>query len=143
MKLPMSLQLMTKTSETHNVPVFDESRDSVRKIDKVVNDEEMYDEGEARPATTVLEKVKELIRESQRFMILLRFPIAEVRPFDGALRITWTTKAKNVRLVCSDSERDYIFCEKLRRGKLVDYGVHSDVNPRSLARWLNWLRFKL
>jgi hypothetical protein len=119
---------------------FDTDESIIKKINGVLADGEMYDEGEPRPSQDVARRVKALLRRT-KFLVDLRFPVAEVRPFDGSIRITWTRFSKNVRLVCSDHD-NYIFHERVDDGRSFDYAIARSVDPPTLARWLNWLRYE-
>ncbi len=111
-----------------------------QKIDEVVLDGEMYEDEEPRPTHHTVRKAKKLIRDTKYFLSGQRFPIAVVKTFDGSIRITWTAESGSVRLVCSENaDQNYIFHEEVQEARSSDYGIDSNVNPRSLASWLAWL----
>ncbi len=111
-----------------------------RKLDEVALDDEMYEGEEPRPTQDVIRKVKELIRDTKYYLSGRRFPIAVVRTFDGSIRITWIAESGSVRLVYSENANEnYIFHEEVQEGRSSNYGIDSNVNPRSLASWLAWL----
>ena len=110
------------------------------KIDEVLNDPEMYDDGERRPDENVIRAVKDLIAKTKAQLGGRRFPEVTVRPLDGTLRLTWTSESGNVRLVYSRNKNDrYIYHEKVGGGKAIDPGLVHDVSSSSLATWLKWL----
>ncbi len=110
------------------------------KIDKVLNDPDMYDEGEQRPEKEIVQDVKDLIAKTRIQLTGHRFPEVIVRPLDGTVRLTWASESANVRLVYSKNENDrYIYHEEIRDGKSGNSGLAQDVSSSSLADWLKWL----
>lgn len=117
---------------------FETAHSISRKVDDVLADEEMYDAGEPHPPDLLKTRIKQLLQQTEPQLIGHRFPSAEVRPFDGSIRITWDSDDKNVRLVYSELDC-YIFHEEVRGGRSYVYEIDRDVTPQSLAKWVNWL----
>jgi hypothetical protein len=128
----------TVTAETNKTETADSL---IRKIEQVISDPEMYDQDEERPEISVVQGVQRIIKSARRFLGDHRFPGgAIVRPFDGALRITWITESADVRLSYSKNESNrYIFHEQIVGGRSQNPELVSDVTPSSLAKWLEWL----
>lgn len=122
--------LRTETADTIN-----------NKIDEVVNDAEMYEEGEERPEGSVIREVKELVEKTKKFHVAgRRFPEVIVRPLDGKLRLTWQTPRASVTLVYSrEPSGRYIYREAINGWRVTDSGITSDVSPLSLADHLKQL----
>jgi hypothetical protein len=123
-----------RESAATRTEAHDTAETIIRKIDEIVVDDEMYDDGEPRPPEDVIRRVKEIIRDAGRFLPGQRFPIALVRPFDGSIRITWATESGSVRLVCADDA--YVFYEEVREGRSHNPGIDQNVTPESLAHRL-------
>lgn len=128
----------TVTAETKKTETADSL---IRKIDRMISDPEMYDQGEERPEPSVVQGVKRIIKSTRRFLVDHHFSgDAIVRPLDGTLRITWITESADVRLIYSKNESDrYIFHEQIIGGRSQNSELVPDVTPSSLAKWLEWL----
>lgn len=115
------------------------------KIDDVVNDPEMYEEGEERPDSSVIKNVKHIIQGTRVYNNRIdridssnQLPEPVVRPLDGALRVSWGTNKGDVTLVLSNRE-SYIFNEELVNGEPRNADLTRRVTKSSLSKKLEWL----
>jgi hypothetical protein len=129
--------------EGANVPPRTASSQIIQELEAVVDDPEMYEQGETRPDGSVVSDVKTLIRRTEGRLRGRAIPKPVIRPLDGAIRLTWTSNSASVRVVCFRSKRDrYIYHEEIRGGRAVSHGLVRGVNPQSLAKWLKWFSFR-
>jgi hypothetical protein len=125
----------TGISETHT--------GILRKIDEVISDPEMYDDGEAPPEQSIVRGVKRLLKNTKPYRGKItnrQLPDPIVRPYYGAVRVSWTTPRADVTLSYSDKkELRYIFHTSVVEGRSKNPGSTTVVTPSSLSKMLEWL----
>ena len=108
-------------------------------ISRLLNDDDLYEEGEQRPSDHAINVATSLILEAHR-IVGADFPNASVSAFEGAVRITWSRPDRQVRLICpsADGRQAHIYHEEIQHGRSRNYDVLQDVTGEILARWLRW-----
>ncbi|MEK7407587.1 MAG: hypothetical protein AAB225_21115 [Acidobacteriota bacterium] len=104
----------------------------MRRIEELREEEDEED----RPSEYACEVALELLRKAARELRLeFRRAGVSVGP-GGGLRITWSSGAREVRLICGagPTNKTYVYSES-RDGHAVDYAV----NGAMLARYLRWV----
>ena len=59
-------------------------------------------------------------------------------PLDGAIRITWQSSTRNVRLICPAYSEPYIYYERLIGRRSIEHGSEK-ATSESLSSRLRWL----
>jgi hypothetical protein len=126
------------TTASVATPLPDTADSIIQRLDQVIGDEEMYEEGEARPPRALVERVKRILSGTKPLTEGVAFTRAVVRPLDGSIRITWSLPTANIRLVISDRQ-SYIFHETVRNGKSFEHDIERLVDSQALTKWLEWL----
>ncbi len=115
--------------------VLERTEDILRRIDAATLDER--EEGEPAPTKEALRGSKDLIGGSRLLARGFRF-VSSVIPLDGAIRITWQSSTRNVRLVCPAYSEPYIYYERLIGRRSIEHGSEK-ATSESLSNRLRWL----
>lgn len=115
--------------------MLERADDILRRIDAATIDER--EEGEPEPSEEAVLRSKAIIKKSRPLVNGFRVR-ASVIPLDGAIRITWKSSTRNVRLVCPAYSDPYIYYERLIGRRSVEHGSEK-ATSESLSNRLRWL----
>ena len=113
------------------------AEDIVRQIDKIAA--EPCDQDEPPATEHAIVTAKDILRGTAQLRKGFRFH-ATVICLDGAIRITWASKTRNIRLVCNPYAfaESYIYRERLIGTRAVEHSSEKAA-ARALNTWLLWL----
>ncbi len=118
-------------------PQLEFARDIVSRIDTSITD--LGDPDEPPPTQHAITTARNILEHTAQLRKGFRF-YASVICLDGAIRITWTSETRNVRLVCNPypSPESYIYWELLI-GKRSARHSSEKATAGALNKWLVWL----
>lgn len=136
-KFTITQPVWTVPAGTSIAQQLEYAEDIVRRIDKVAA--EPCDQDEPPATEHAIATAKDIVRNTAQLRTGYRFR-ATVICLDGAIRITWASKTRNIRLVCNPnaSAESYVYRERLIGRRAVEHSSEAAA-ARALTKWLAWL----
>jgi len=109
------------------------------EIEATLRDPEIVDAGDPAPSPQAVALLKSVIEETQG-LLPSPIPHPHVELFEGSIRLIWTRRDRNIRLVIASQpdRRSYLYHEEVRNGLGTEEGM-SEPTSQNLAHWLSWI----